>query len=352
MKLSSRLARVGASPTLSIDAKAKALRREGRDIVAFGAGEPDFDTPEVIKEAARVALREGKTKYSPPAGEVELRAALKKQYAERWSLDYDIEEILVSCGAKHSLYNLFTALLDEGDEVIVPSPYWVSYPAQVLLAGGNPVTVEAGPETNFFPTLEALDRAVTPRTRAVVINSPSNPTGAVLTKAQLDELAQWLLAHPDIIAVYDGIYENLIYEGAEYYELAALAPGLREQVVCINGVAKSYAMTGWRIGWALGPKPLIKAMSKLQSQSTSGPTTMAQWATIAAIEMDPGVVQAMVRSYDERAHERAPRGDTGRVAAPTQGRLLRVPRLLGVPRRACRRRRARRRPRPGRIPPR
>lgn len=300
MNTSKRLGRVAPSPTLTISAKAKALKRQGRDIIAFGAGEPDFDTPEDIKDAARDALTAGKTKYSPPAGEVELREHIAGKFKSKWDLHYDIDQVLVSNGAKHSLYNLFSALLNDGDEVIVPSPYWVSYPAQVMIAGGNPVVVEGKADRSFCPTVEQLDAACTDRTRAIVLNSPSNPTGGVWTRKQLEDIADWLLTKPGVLAIYDGIYESLVYDGAEYVEFAALRPGLKDRVVCINGVSKSVAMTGWRIGWALGPKPLLKAMSKLQGQSTSGPNTIAQWAAIAAINIDPEIVESMRKSYDGR----------------------------------------------------
>ena len=299
MKLNPRLSRVQPSATFAISTKAAALKREGRDIIAFGAGEPDFDTPEQIKDAAHAALDAGKTKYTPPAGTVELREALQARYKSRWGLHYDLDQILVSCGGKHSLYNLFTTLLDEGDEVIVPSPYWVSYPAQVMIAGGNPVFVKSRPEDNFCPTVDNLERAASSRTRAIILNSPTNPTGAVWSKGQLEAIANWLIGHPEIVIVYDGIYEALVYEG-EYHEFAALRSELRDRVVCVNGVAKTFAMTGWRIGWALGPKPLIKGMSKLQGQSTSCPNSIAQAATLAALDIDPEIIEAMRTSYDGR----------------------------------------------------
>jgi aspartate aminotransferase len=300
MILNRRLSLIAPSPTLAISAKAKALKREGRDIVGFGAGEPDFDTPEPIKEAARRALSEGKTKYTPAAGLVELREALAESYADKWGLDYSLDQILVSCGAKHSLYNVFSALLNEGDEVLVPSPYWVSYPAQVLLAGGTPIDVPTAPADNFCPSNAALDAAVSERTRAIILNTPSNPTGACWSRADVERLADWLVAHPGVLALYDSIYEALIYGDAEYVELASLRSQLPDQVVCINGVSKAYAMTGWRIGWALGPRPLLAAMAKLQSQSTSGPNTIAQWAALGALRVDREVVESMRVVYDQR----------------------------------------------------
>lgn len=300
MKLAQRIGRVGASATLAISAQAKALRAQGRDVIGFGAGEPDFDTPEAIKEAARRALAEGKTKYSPPAGEVALRQALAEGYHQRWGLDYSLDQIFVSNGAKHTLFNLFSALLDPGDEVLIVAPYWVSYPAQVLLADGRPVVVQSRAADSFCPRIADLEKAVTPRTRALVLNSPGNPTGAVWSLSQLEALGDWLRRHPDIIAVYDGIYAQLIYEGGVYHELAAIGDGLADQVVCVNGVSKSFAMTGWRIGWAAGPERLVKAAAKFQSQTTSGPNTVAQWAALAALSLDDGVVAAMRRTYDQR----------------------------------------------------
>lgn len=300
MKLSQRIGRVGASPTLAISAQAKALRAQGRDVIGFGAGEPDFDTPEAIKAAAERALAEGKTKYSPPAGEVPLRQALAERYRQRFGLDYGTDQIFVSNGAKHTLFNLFSAILDPGDEVLIVAPYWVSYPAQVLLADGRPVVVQGRAVDHFCPRIADLDKAVSARTRALVLNSPGNPTGAVWTLAQLKALGDWLGDHPDIIGIYDGIYAELIYEGGVYHELAAVSDGLAEQVVCVNGVSKSFAMTGWRIGWAAGPERLIKAAAKFQSQTTSGPNTIAQWAALAALSLDDGVVASMRETYDQR----------------------------------------------------
>jgi aspartate aminotransferase len=300
MKLSTRIGRVGASPTLAISAKAQALRREGKDIIGFGAGEPDFDTPEDIKAAARRAMRDGRTKYSPEAGELELREGLVRLYREKHGLHYTTEQIFVSNGAKHTLYNLFAAVLDPGDEVLIVAPFWVSYPAQVLLADGKPVIVESTAEHNFCPTREALDAALTSRTRILVLNSPGNPTGAVWRREQLEMLARWLRAHPDLLCIYDGIYSELTYGDATYHELASLDSDIKEQVACVNGVSKSFAMTGWRIGWAAGPHAWIKAATTFQSQTTSGPNTIAQWATLAALSIDAEVVEQMRKSYDGR----------------------------------------------------
>ncbi|WP_456446166.1 pyridoxal phosphate-dependent aminotransferase [Deinococcota bacterium DY0809b] len=278
-RLSKRAQALKPSSTVAMNARALELRRQGVDVIALTAGEPDFDTPQHVKDAACRALAEGKTKYTPPAGIPELREALSRKFARENGLDYAPDQITVGAGGKGVLYNLFQALLDPGDEVILLAPFWVSYSAQVELAGGVPVVVKSTAETGFVPELERVAAAVTERTKAIVVNSPSNPTGAVYPPELLQGLAR-LANDRGVFLVSDEIYEHLIYEG-EAYSPGRDAP---EWTITVGGAAKSYAMTGWRIGWAAGPKEIITAMTKIQGQSVTHPTTFAQWATIAALE--------------------------------------------------------------------
>ncbi|MCS6867659.1 aspartate/prephenate aminotransferase [Thermus sp.] len=276
--LSQRVQAMKPSATVAVNARALELRRQGVDLVALTAGEPDFDTPEHVKEAARRALLEGKTKYAPPAGIPELREALAEKFRRENGLGVKPEETLVTVGGKQALFNLFQAILDPGDEVIVLAPYWVSYPEMVRFAGGVPVEVETRPEEGFIPDPERVQRAITPRTKALVVNSPNNPTGAVYPKEVLEALARLALEH-DFYLVSDEIYEHLIYEG-EHFSPGTLAP---EHTITVNGAAKAFAMTGWRIGYACGPKAVIQAMANVSSQSTTSPDTIAQWATLEAL---------------------------------------------------------------------
>lgn len=266
------------SATVAVNARALELRRQGVDLVALTAGEPDFDTPEHVKEAARRALAQGKTKYAPPAGIPELREALAEKFRRENGLSVTPEETIVTVGGKQALFNLFQAILDPGDEVIVLSPYWVSYPEMVRFAGGVPVVVETLPEEGFVPDPGRVARAVTPRTKALVVNSPNNPTGAVYPKEVLAELARLAVEH-DFYLVSDEIYEHLIYEG-EHFSPGQLAP---EHTLTVNGAAKAFAMTGWRIGYACGPKEVVRAMADVSSQSTTSPDTIAQWAALEAL---------------------------------------------------------------------
>jgi aspartate aminotransferase len=266
------------SATVAVNARALELRRQGVDLVALTAGEPDFDTPEHVKEAARRALAQGKTKYAPPAGIPELREALAEKFRRENGLEVTPEETIVTVGGKQALFNLFQAILDPGDEVIVLAPYWVSYPEMVRFAGGVPVEVPTLPEEGFVPDPERVRRAITPRTKALVVNSPNNPTGAVYPEEVLRALAEMALQH-DFYLVSDEIYEHLIYEGA-HFSPGTLAP---EHTITVNGAAKAFAMTGWRIGYACGPKAVIKAMADVSSQSTTSPDTIAQWATLEAL---------------------------------------------------------------------
>lgn len=299
MRLADRLKSIKPSPTLALNAKAKALAAKGVDVVGFAAGEPDFDTPQPIKDAAIEAIQSGFTKYTATAGIPELRAAICKKLEKDNGLTFAPEQVLVSCGAKHSLYNLFQALLNAGDEVIVFAPYWVSYPDMVHLAGGTPVIVQTREEDNFAPTPEALKKALTPRTRAVIINSPSNPTGAVLTRDQLRRIADVLVGH-DCLIVSDDIYEKLLYGQATFANIANVAPELVARTVVVNGMSKAFAMTGWRLGYTAGPKELISAMQMIQDQSTSNANSMTQKAGVAALEGPADSLDAMVREYQSR----------------------------------------------------
>ncbi|MDY7232955.1 pyridoxal phosphate-dependent aminotransferase [Hyalangium rubrum] len=298
MQLAQRLKAIKPSPTLALNARAKALAAKGVDIAGFAAGEPDFDTPEFIKEAAIDCLRAGFTKYTPTAGIPELREAICAKLQRDNQLTYAPDQVLVSVGAKHSLYNLFQALLNEGDEVIILAPYWVSYPDMVLLAGGKPVIIETREEDGFAPDPEAIRRALTPRTRAVIINSPSNPSGAVLSRAVLEGIAAAVRGH-DCLIVSDDIYEKLMYEG-EFLNIGNVAPDLVPRLVVVNGMSKSYSMTGWRLGYAAGPKPLIAGMNMIQDQSTSNPTSMVQKGAVAALKGPTDTITTMVTEYRAR----------------------------------------------------
>ena len=281
------------SATVAVNARALELRRQGVDLVALTAGEPDFDTPEHVKEAARRDLAQGKTKYAPPAGIPELREALAEKFRRENSLAIAPDQTIVTVGGKQALFNLFQAILDPGDEVIVLAPYWVSYPEMVRFAGGVPVEVETLPEEGFVPDPERVKRAITARTKALVVNSPNNPTGAVYPREVLEALARLALEH-DFYLVSDEIYEHLIYEG-EHFSPGQLAP---EHTITVNGAAKAFAMTGWRIGYACGPKAVIKAMADVSSQSTTSPDTIAQWATLEALTN-----QEASRAFIEMARE-------------------------------------------------
>ena len=299
IKLSQRVQQIKPSPTLAITAKAKALQAEGVDVVNFGAGEPDFDTPDNIKEAAIKAINEGFTKYTAAPGIPQLKQAICAKLKRENDLDYAENQIIVSCGGKHSFYNLAQALLDPGDEVIIPAPYWVSYPPMVSLAGGVPVIIEAGQEQGFKITPAQLEGAITPKTRAVVINSPSNPTGAAYTLDELKTLAEVAVAK-DILIISDEIYEHIIYDGFKQYSPAQISPEIKERCVILNGVSKSYSMTGWRIGFTAGPAELVAAMTKIQSQSTSNPTSISQKAAIEAYNGPQDYVRDVLKHFDER----------------------------------------------------
>ncbi|PEZ05701.1 aspartate aminotransferase [Bacillus sp. AFS018417] len=299
MKLAKRVAALTPSTTLEITAKAQALKAEGHDVIALGAGEPDFNTPEHIMDAAHKAMLEGYTKYTPTGGLATLKQEIIKKFERDQGISYEPSQVIVCNGAKHALYTLFQVLLDEGDEVIIPTPYWVSYPEQVKLAGGEPVYVEGLEENNYKITPEQLRQVITEKTKAVIINSPSNPTGMIYSKEELQQLGQVCLEH-DILIVSDEIYEKLIYGDAEYTSIAEISNELKEQTLIINGVSKSHSMTGWRIGYAAGNKELIKAMTNLASHSTSNPTSIAQYGAIAAYAGDQQPVEMMRSAFEER----------------------------------------------------
>jgi aspartate aminotransferase len=302
LKLASRLDPIKPSITLAVTAKAARLKAEGVDVVSFGAGEPDFDTPAHIKDAARDALDKGVGKYTDVAGTLALRKAIAAEMARVHKAAIDPANVLVSVGAKHSLYNLFMALIDPGDEVLVPSPYWVSYPDMVMLAGGKPIALPTQAADDFAVTAEQVAAACTPRTRAIVLNNPSNPTGAVYTRAQIEALAEVVVAK-NLLVISDDIYRSLVYSGAEYVSIAAVSPELADRTILIDGVSKTYAMTGWRIGYTsttAALAPLVKAMSKIQGQSTSNPSHIAQVATLAALTGPQDCVETMRKAFDER----------------------------------------------------
>ncbi len=297
--ISERLAGLEESVTLAITARAKAMKAEGMDVIGFGAGEPDFATPSNIREAAKRAIDEGCTRYTPVGGIPELKKAVIEKFRMENGLDYTPSEVIVSCGAKHSLYNIFQAMLDPGDEVIIPSPYWVTYPAVVSLAGGRPVIVRTSAEGGFKMGPEALGEAITERTRAVIINSPSNPAGVLYSEGELAALAEVALER-GIVIVSDEIYERITYGGKRAVSIASLSEDVKARSIIVNGVSKTYAMTGWRIGYAAGPEPVIKAMTRLQSQSTSNPASISQWAAVEALTGPQDSVTKMVSHFSKR----------------------------------------------------
>lgn len=297
--LSERAKMLKPSSTLVITAQAKALKEAGHDIIGLGAGEPDFNTPQHIIDAACKAMNEGQTKYTASGGHPKLKAEIIKKLQRDIGLEYEADEIIVTTGAKHSLYTLFQSIVDEGDEVIIPTPYWVSYPEQVKLAGGTPVYITGEEENAFKITASQLEAAITSKTKALVINSPSNPTGMIYTKEELEAIGEVCLKH-GILIVSDEIYEKLIFTGSSFVSIAQLSPQLKEQTIIINGVSKSHSMTGWRIGYAAGNKEIIQAMTKLAAHSTSNPTTPAQFAAIAAYRESQDSVEEMRQAFEER----------------------------------------------------
>ncbi|MDB9307656.1 pyridoxal phosphate-dependent aminotransferase [Aphanizomenon sp. CS-733/32] len=299
MKLAARVSQVTPSITLAIAAKAKAMKAEGIDVCSFSAGEPDFDTPEHIKAAAAKALDEGKTKYGPAAGEPKLREAIAHKLKHDNGLNYKAENILVTNGGKHSLYNLIVALIDPGDEVIIPSPYWLSYPEMVTLVGGKSVIVETDASTGYKITPEQLKKAITPKTKLFVLNSPSNPTGMVYTPEEIKALAK-VIVDADIYVVSDEIYEKILYDGAEHISIGSLGEEIFSRTLISSGFAKGYSMTGWRLGYLAGPVEIIKAASTIQGHSTSNVCTFAQYGAIAALESSQDCVEEMRQAFAKR----------------------------------------------------
>ena len=299
IKLAARVGEVPPSITLAIAAKAKAMKAEGIDVCSLSTGEPDFDTPEHIKAAAKQALDAGKTKYGPVAGEPQLKAAIARKLQSDNNLNYQPENILVTNGGKHSLYNLMMAAIDPGDEVIIPAPYWLSYPEMVKLASGKPVIVRTDASTGYKITPEQLTRAITPKTKLFVLNSPSNPTGMVYTRAELKALAE-VIVDRDILVVADEIYEKIIYDGAQHVSIGSLGKEIFDRTLISSGFAKAYSMTGWRVGYLAGPIELIKATSTIQGHSTSNVCTFAQYGAISALESSQESVEKMRQAFAQR----------------------------------------------------
>ncbi len=335
--LSARVQRIQPSPTLAVSARADALIAAGKPVINLGVGEPDFDTPDFIKDAAIQALRQGKTKYTAVDGTPELRKAIAQKFQKDNELHYELNQILVSCGAKHSLFNLFSALLNEGDEVIIPAPFWVSYPDMVKLVDATPVIISTDINQQFKLSSAQLAAAITPKTKLLVFNSPSNPTGVAYTADELRALAEILLKHPNIMIVSDDIYEHTLFEGSEpFSNILMVCPELKDRCVIVNGASKAYAMTGWRIGYAAGPTPLIAAMKKIQSQSTSNACSIAQAATVAALHGDQSCITTMTHAYKSR-HDvvvNALNEIEGVRCLPSQGTFYSFPSVAGVIERA------------------
>ena len=299
MKLAQRVGRISPSPTLRITAEAKAMAARGVDVIDFASGEPDLDTPLPVKDAGIAAIRNGFTKYTAAGGIDQLKQAVIDKLRRDQGLSYDKSQVLISSGAKHSLYNLAQAFIEAGDEVIIPAPYWVSYPDQVLLNDGTPVLVPTEEATGFQLTGALLERHVTPRTKAVIVNSPGNPTGAAYDRRTLEGIAEVALRH-GLLIISDEIYEKLLYDGLTHVSIASLGPNVQARTVVVNGVSKAYSMTGWRIGYAAGPKDLIAAMTTVQSQSTSNPTSISQKAAVAALNEGDAFIKEMVAEFDQR----------------------------------------------------
>ena len=294
------LARVKPSSTMAVSAQARALIRAGRDVIALAAGEPDFDTPDNIKDAAIRAIRDGRTKYTDADGMPELKAAIAAKFARENGLTYQPGQVNVSPGGKPVIYNAMVATLGPGDEVIVPTPYWVSYPDMVLLAGGEPVFAPTTAQDGFLLRPEALERAITPRTKWLILNSPSNPSGAAYSREALKGLAEVLLRHPQVWVLTDDMYEHLLYDGLAFATIAQVEPELYARTLTMNGVSKAYAMTGWRIGYAAGPEPLIKAMAKVMMQSTSNPCSISQWAAVEALNGPQDFIAERAQAFQDR----------------------------------------------------
>jgi aspartate aminotransferase len=300
LAVSQRVQRVKPSPTVALTGRVAQLRAEGKDIIGLGAGEPDFDTPSHIAEAGIEAIRKGHTRYTPVEGTADLKDAIIAKFSRENGLTYKRSQILVSSGAKQTIFNLIMALIDPGDEVVIPAPYWVSYPDMVLLADGAPVTVYAGPEQGYKITPEQLDAAITPKTRLFILNSPSNPTGAAYSRAELRALGDVLMRHPQVVICTDDIYEHIYWGEEPFSTIAQICPELYERTVTVNGVSKAYAMTGWRIGYCGAPAEIATAMATIQGQSTSNASTIAQKASVVALNADQAEVRTMVKHFRQR----------------------------------------------------
>lgn len=298
--LAARLSRIQPSPTLAMNAMAAALKAQGKDVISLSAGEPDFDTPDTIKQAAIQAMAQGQTKYTAVDGIAPLKKAIQEKLKRDNGLAYDLDQITVSNGGKQVIFNALLATIEEGDEVIIPAPYWVSYPDIVHLFGGKSIIVPCGEENDFKLTPKQLDQAITPKTKWLILNSPSNPTGSVYTKIELEAIAAVLVNHPQVYILTDDIYEYLIYDNLTFYTLATVAPHLMERILIVNGVSKAYSMTGWRIGYGAGPRALIKAMTMLQSQSTSNASSISQAAAVEALNGPQSFLGDWKKSFAQR----------------------------------------------------
>ncbi len=331
-RVAQRAANIKPSPTLAVTAKAAELKAAGRDIIALSAGEPDFDTPEHIKEAAIKAIRDGKTKYTAAGGMPELKQAVADKFRRENDLAYNPDQVLVSCGAKHSIYNIMQALLNPGDEVIIPSPYWVSYPDMVKLAGAEPMVIRAGIRQRFKITGKQLERSITENTRLVMFNSPSNPTGVSYSDTELAELAAVLVEHPEIVVLTDDIYEHILWGQDGFRNILNVCPELADRTVVVNGVSKAYSMTGWRIGYLGGPQALVKAAQKIQSQSTSNPSSVSQYAALAALNGDQTYINESTAIFKQR-HDFVLAGLNaidGVECTPSDGTFYSFPNMQGV----------------------
>jgi aspartate aminotransferase len=332
VQIAQRVQAIKPSPTLAVTARAAEMRAAGHDIIGLGAGEPDFDTPVHVKEAAVVAINKGYTKYTPVDGIGALKQAVIDKFARDNQLEYRMKQILVSCGGKQSFYNMAQALLNPGDEVIIPAPYWVSYPDMVRLASAEPVIVNAGIEQGFKIGPKQLETALTEKTRLFVLNSPSNPTGVYYTPADLAELGAVISNYPQVMVATDDMYEHILWEGAPFKNILNVCPQLYDRTIVLNGVSKAYAMTGWRIGYAGGPEPLIQKMKTIQSQSTSNPTSISQYAALAALEGDQSFINDMVNTFKGR-HDFVLKSllqISGVECKPGQGAFYIFPSMIGA----------------------
>ena len=297
--ISNNLNKIKPSPTIAVTQKARELKAAGKDVIGLGAGEPDFDTPDNIKEAAIKAIRDGDTKYTAVDGTPVLKKAIVDKFKRENNLDYDLDQITVGAGGKHVIYNAMMATLNEGDEVIVPAPYWVSYPDMVLLAGGTPIILECDEKQGFKLSPSELDKAITPKTKWIILNSPSNPTGACYSESDILELSKILIKHSHVYILSDDIYEHVVYENFKFFTIAQIKE-LKGRVLTMNGVSKAYSMTGWRIGYAAGPKDIIKAIAKIQSQSTTNPSSISQAAAVEALNGKQDFIKERAKSFQER----------------------------------------------------